>query len=41
MCGVEEEEDEKRADETERGYSRAAGGDREMKRFEEGRQEVC
>ena len=37
----EEEEDEKSADETERGYSRAAGGDGEMERFEEGVQEVC
>ena len=41
MCGVAEEEGEKSADNTERGYSRAAGRDGEMKRFEEGGQEVC
>ena len=39
MCGDEEEEDEKSADETERGYSRAAGGDGEMERFEEARED--
>ena len=41
MRGGEEVEDEKSADKTERGYSRAAGGDGEMERFEEGGQEVC
>ena len=37
----QEKVDEKTAYETERGYSRAASGDGEMERFEEGGQEVC
>ena len=40
MCGGEKE-DEKSAHETERGYSRAVGGDGEMERFEEEGQEMC
>ena len=36
-----EEENEKSADETERGYSRAAVGYGEMERLEEGAHEVC
>ena len=36
----EEEEVEKSADETERGYSRGAIGDGEIERFEEGGQNV-
>ena len=40
MCGSEEKEDEKNTDKAKRGYGRAAGGGGEMKKFEEGGEEV-